>query len=264
MTAEDDTYSTIFTALKHPIRRNILRRLNTSSATYTDLLNQLDIENGLLTYHLESMRDLVKKKEDGSYTLSEFGRAGLSLIQRVEEPRTEAKSLALKYRRVRVLLVALLLCFITVSAFYIELNNRYTMSQADSIKADKTLLVNMSLNELTSRIESIAPNSGKLVLPILLNGTLSGVNIPDNVRGYPILWVSGDDYRIYYPPGKLQYYVLTLLEFGSQQASVQIKSVWPSPITVTPPFGVYLTINYVKASGAWVISSVEGGVFPEG
>jgi hypothetical protein len=139
-----------------------------------------------------------------------------------------------------------------------------TMSQADSIKADKTLLVNMSLNELTSRIESIAPNSGKLVLPILLNGTLSGVNIPDNVRGYPILWVSGNDYRIYYPPGKLQYYVLTLLEFESQQASVQIKSVWPSTITVTPPFGVYLTINYVKASGAWVISSVEGGVFPEG
>lgn len=86
MTAEDDTYSTIFTALKHPIRRNILRRLSTSSATYTELLNELDIENGLLTYHLESMRDLVKKKEDGSYTLSEFGRAGLGLIQRVEEP----------------------------------------------------------------------------------------------------------------------------------------------------------------------------------
>jgi DNA-binding transcriptional ArsR family regulator len=86
MTAEDDTYSTIFTALKHPIRRNILRRLSTSSATYTELLNELDIENGLLTYHLDSMRDLVKKKEDGSYCLSEFGKAGLSLIQRVEEP----------------------------------------------------------------------------------------------------------------------------------------------------------------------------------
>jgi hypothetical protein len=262
MTAEDDTYSTIFTALKHPIRRNILRRLNTSSATYTELLNELEIENGLLTYHLESMRDLLKKKEDGSYTLSEFGKAGLSLIQRVEEPRTEAKSIALKYRRVKVLLVTLLLCFITVSAFYVELNNRYIMSQADSITTDKTLLVNMSLNELTSRIESIAPNSGKLVLPILLNGTLSGVNIPDNVRGYPVIPFS-KDYRIYFPPDKLQYYVFTLLEFRSQQASVQILSV-ENYTTGTPPFGVSLTINYVKTSGAWVISSVEGGVFPEG
>jgi len=264
MSNEDDTYSTIFTALKHPIRRNILRRLSKSSASYTELLNELDIENGLLNYHLESMRELVRKREDGSYTLTEFGRAGLSLIQRVEEPRIEARSLAVSYRRVKALSILLLLCFIAISAFYIELNNRYIMSQADSTKTDETILVNMSLNELTSRIESIAPNSGKIVLPILLNGTLSGIFIPDNVRGYPVFPL-GDDYRIYYPPGKVQYYVFTLLEFGSNQASVRIKSVWSSTsITVTPPFGVYITINYVKAEGAWVISSTDGGVFPEG
>jgi hypothetical protein len=86
MTAEEDTYSTIFTALKHPIRRNILRQLNAASATYTELLNSLGIENGLLNYHLESMSELIKKNEAGAYTLSEFGKAGLSLIQRVEEP----------------------------------------------------------------------------------------------------------------------------------------------------------------------------------
>jgi DNA-binding transcriptional ArsR family regulator len=88
MSGEDDTYSTIFTALKHPLRRRILRRLQASPATYTELLNELSIENGLLNYHLESVKELLTKQEDGKYTLNEFGRAGAQLLQRVEEPIT--------------------------------------------------------------------------------------------------------------------------------------------------------------------------------
>lgn len=86
MSEEDDTYSTIFTALKHPIRRKILRRLQSSPATYTELLNELTIENGLLNYHLESVKELLTKQEDGRYVLNEFGRAGVQLLRRVEEP----------------------------------------------------------------------------------------------------------------------------------------------------------------------------------
>lgn len=88
MSEEDDTYSTIFTALKHPIRRNILRRLSISSTSYTSLLNELGIENGLLNYHIDSLHELIRKNEDGTYTLSEFGLAGLSLIKRIEDPVT--------------------------------------------------------------------------------------------------------------------------------------------------------------------------------
>ena len=262
MTAEDDTYSMIFTALKHPIRRNILRRLSISSATYTELLNELGIENGLLTYHLESMRDLVKKREDGLYTLSEFGRAGLGLLQRVEEPRTDTRALAASNKRVKILLVALFLCFLMVSGLYVDLNNRYNVSQAASLKMDKTQLVNMSLNELTSRIESMAPGSGRIVLPIISNDALSGVYIPNNVRGYPVHVFGEDELQIY--SGYPQHYVFTWPEFGPEQASIQIQSVWSTVNTATPPFGVYLTIRFVKVSGVWQISSVEGGVFPEG
>ncbi len=106
MSAEDDTYSTIFAALKHPIRRNILRRLSSAPISYTELLNSLDIENGLLNYHLEAMRELVKKGEDGAYSLSEYGRAGLNLIQRVEEPVRDDKTFAMNYKRIKVLLIA--------------------------------------------------------------------------------------------------------------------------------------------------------------
>jgi len=110
---EEDTYSSIFTALKHPIRRNILRRLSTSSATYTELLNEIDIDNGLLNYHLDNMRELIRKRKDGTYTLSEFGKAGLNLIHRIEEPAVKAEDkrrLRLAGTVTAIIIIALITC----------------------------------------------------------------------------------------------------------------------------------------------------------
>lgn len=45
---EEDTYTAIFSALKHPIRRKILRMLEMAPATYTEIMNALGIETGLL------------------------------------------------------------------------------------------------------------------------------------------------------------------------------------------------------------------------
>ncbi|MGD0804334.1 MAG: winged helix-turn-helix domain-containing protein [Candidatus Bathyarchaeia archaeon] len=86
MSNEDDTYSTMFTALKHPIRRKILRILDQTPTTYTDIQLQLGIDNGLLNYHLDNMKDLITKGEDGKYSLSEFGRAAVNVTEKVEAP----------------------------------------------------------------------------------------------------------------------------------------------------------------------------------
>src|SRR4030042_2727488 len=86
MDFEEDTYSKIFLALKHPIRRKIIRILDESPALYTDILNELRVETGLLNYHLESLKELVNKKENGRYTLSTLGEAAIDLTKRVEEP----------------------------------------------------------------------------------------------------------------------------------------------------------------------------------
>jgi DNA-binding transcriptional ArsR family regulator len=55
MNFEEDTYDSIFSALKHPIRRKILRTLDQAPATYTEMLNTLGNETGLLNFHLESL-----------------------------------------------------------------------------------------------------------------------------------------------------------------------------------------------------------------
>jgi hypothetical protein len=48
----DETYSVIYSALKHPIRRRILRMLNDNELTYTQMLKTLDIDTGHLNYYL--------------------------------------------------------------------------------------------------------------------------------------------------------------------------------------------------------------------
>jgi len=86
MGSEEDTYNVIFHALKHPIRRRILKRLDAQPTTFTGMLNELGIDNGLLNYHLNSLNELITKGPDEKYRLSEFGAATLSLTKRVEEP----------------------------------------------------------------------------------------------------------------------------------------------------------------------------------
>ena len=86
MDLEEDTYTSIFTALKHPVRRRILRMLDEGPATYTEVLNGLGAETGFLNYHLEGLQGLVRKDAENRYRLSEFGEAAINLIQGVEEP----------------------------------------------------------------------------------------------------------------------------------------------------------------------------------
>ena len=92
MDYEEDTYTTIFRALKHPIRRKILHMLDEAPLTYTDILNKLCVETGFLNYHLESLNNLIKK-EGNRYQLSDIGRASMHLTTRLEnkveqEPRS--------------------------------------------------------------------------------------------------------------------------------------------------------------------------------
>jgi DNA-binding transcriptional ArsR family regulator len=62
---DEETYSTIFTALRHPIRRRILRMLAKERMSFTEMLNRLGIESPHLTYHLESLGILLAKTENG-------------------------------------------------------------------------------------------------------------------------------------------------------------------------------------------------------
>jgi len=156
---EEDTYSTIFTALKHPIRRRILRMLGQSPVTYTDILNQLNIDNGLLNYHLDNMKELITKDKEGKYVLSEFGKAALSLTTKVEEPVSKQgdRIFGLNIIQIKSVLTLLIICVGALAVLYVDLNNRYMgiETQYSSLKltydTEKTLR-SLELNVFVSSI----------------------------------------------------------------------------------------------------------------
>jgi len=113
---EAETYSLIFSSLKHPLRRRILRMLAQEPLAFSEILDTLSIDSGHLSYHLESLGDLIMHTPDGKYRLSSAGVATVKLMSGVEEtPKPEIRKELLgdirmrKFRIFTVFLVPLLL-----------------------------------------------------------------------------------------------------------------------------------------------------------
>lgn len=85
---EEEIYSTMFSSLRHPARRKILRMLSDKPITFSQMLDELGISSSHLTYHLESLGELVAKTEDGKYKLSRFGETCVNTMRGVEEVPT--------------------------------------------------------------------------------------------------------------------------------------------------------------------------------
>jgi hypothetical protein len=92
----------IFTSLKHPIRRGILRILSDNPQSFSDMQRLLKIESSHLTYHLEGLGNLLVKTGEGKYALSSLGEAAVSTMMRVEEPPKAYPSLKLPFDHPRL------------------------------------------------------------------------------------------------------------------------------------------------------------------
>lgn len=84
---QEETYSVIFTSLKHPTRRKILRMLIYRQMTFSEILETVSIDSGHLSYHLGSLGELITRSSEGKYGLSTIGEAAVRLMSDVEEPK---------------------------------------------------------------------------------------------------------------------------------------------------------------------------------
>ena len=80
-------------ALKHPIRRQMLRDLNEEGTmSFSDLMRSVKlIDTGTFGFHLKVLGNLVKQDKEGKYRLSELGVVAHQLIAFIEESQ-EVKS----------------------------------------------------------------------------------------------------------------------------------------------------------------------------
>jgi len=107
-TPEEEPYSTMFSSLRHPIRRKILRMLSENARSFSEILEASGVSSSHLTYHLENLGQLVSKTDKGKYILSRLGEAAVAAMSRVEEtPRgpRHLPSLPLKWKSLFVALL---------------------------------------------------------------------------------------------------------------------------------------------------------------
>jgi DNA-binding transcriptional ArsR family regulator len=134
----EETYSVIYSALKHPIRRKILRMLSDEQLSYTQMLKELDLDTGHLNYYLESLGELVLKSEEGKYRLSEMGQAAIGLMKKVEDRATQEKEITwLKQqkrqkRRTIILLQTFAIIMLLVASF-VFFNVKFETSASGNI-----------------------------------------------------------------------------------------------------------------------------------
>jgi len=107
--SEETIYSTMFSSLKHPVRRKILRMLAEKPVSFSQMLEELGVSSSHLTYHLESLGELVSKTEAGDYKLSTFGEASVNTMKIVEDaPVVQSNqrwSMSLRWKPVFAMLI---------------------------------------------------------------------------------------------------------------------------------------------------------------
>ncbi len=142
--SEEEIYSIMFTSLKHPVRRKILRMLNDKPMTFMEMVEHIGVSSSHLTYHLESLGELVYKMDDGRYKLSSFGRATVSAMKGVEDaPEIETKrpkKLAPKWKTVFAALMAAVIVLAAFSAVQTLSLNQLAATQTSLTAQNQQLL----------------------------------------------------------------------------------------------------------------------------
>ena len=138
----------MFSSLKHPIRRKILRILADKPLTFSEMLELLGVSSSNLTYHLESLGELITKDDNGMYKLSTFGLASVSTMKIVEEappiqPRKRT-ALSLKWKTVLGVLLIGLIVFSSVAALSITSLLNQTTNERDSLQSKYNQLLSWS------------------------------------------------------------------------------------------------------------------------
>jgi len=159
--SEEEIYSIMFTSLKHPVRRKILRMLADKPMTFMELVEYIGLSSSHLTYHLENLGELVFKIEDGRYKLSSFGYATVTAMKGVEEaPEIEVKSritLPFRWKSIIATLLVAVVLLATFSALQFAALNQVTANQNRLIAENQQLLSwGLGTNKVATLLRDVA------------------------------------------------------------------------------------------------------------
>lgn len=173
---EDEIYSIMFTSLKHPVRRKILRMLGNKSMTFMEMVEELGISSPNLTYHLESLGELISKMDNDKYKLSTFGLATINAmkgIEEVHETEPKRRSAAFKWRAVSAVLLVAVLLFAGLAALQLNYINQLSSTQ-QSLTAENEHLLSYGggTDKVPNFLQNVTKIDTKMYAISLLSNTM--------------------------------------------------------------------------------------------
>src|SRR3990170_5712852 len=101
----------LFSVLGHRFRIGILALLHENvELSYTELLEMLGIDEGLLNFHLRKMRKLVKITEAKTYMLSDLGKTAHALIKAAQDMMEDSEQLSALGGPISIALLPIFCC----------------------------------------------------------------------------------------------------------------------------------------------------------
>ena len=149
---DEEVYETVFNALRHGVRRKILRMLSENSMSFMTMAGRLELSSSHLTYHLESLKELVAK-ENGSYKLSVFGKAAFQMMKNIEDPPNLVNP-SYRSRNMRTYLALSIIGLMFVSGLYLTHINSYNLLNAEyELQTVELDTLNQQINALNNIVE---------------------------------------------------------------------------------------------------------------
>ncbi len=173
---EDEIYSIMFTSLKHPVRRKILRMLGNKSMTFTEMVEELGISSPNLTYHLESLGELISKMDNDQYKLSSFGLATINAMKSIEEVHeTEPKrrTATFKWRAIAsVMLIVVLVLSGIATLEFIHINDLANTQNALAAENQQLLNYGGGTDKVLNFLQNITKINTKAYTMSTLSNTM--------------------------------------------------------------------------------------------
>jgi DNA-binding transcriptional ArsR family regulator len=283
---EDEIYSIMFSSLKHPVRRKILRMLGHKPMTFMTMVEELGVSTPQLTYHLESLGDLVSKTDSNEYKLSTFGLATVNAMKTVEEVHQEepkSRLVTSKWKIVSVLLMIAVLALASMTSLqYASIEQLSSSKQALSAENQHLLSYGMGADKVANFLQNITEIDTKNYTISLLSNTMQWRSdfggVPEEVIQYSLtnsLSNLNIDFR--FRNNHFSRYQLNMIESSPLYVQPQPKDVLQNAKGILERYQEYsgdgyltdmrsLLNNVTATNGAWAIEgnmklqiSVSGG-----
>lgn len=195
-----------FSALSHRIRREIIKLVGQNvEISYTDILKTLNIEDGLLNFHLRKLKKFLNVTGEGTYVLSPFGKSLYDVISSleskmdIEHETTRSPMLNLRIFSMRVgaflLDVAVIFVFtgLFLDSYYVDVIRRMIsidlISEGLAGSVSKLLNIFLEINFYSYHTKPHVFLAGYLIFTLL--ESLKGQTIGKMVLGIRVVRVDG-------------------------------------------------------------------------